>query len=80
MYQAAYRDVIVVLDNTGMEMITEADLVTDDIGTDLSGMQTLQRKHQSIEWDPSALENRVRTTDSEVTMLCCIRGEQHKVI
>lgn len=53
-----YRDA----DET-IEWITEKDtmLSTDDYGRDLASVQTLQRKHDGVERDLAALEEKVRS-------------------
>ena len=48
-----------------MGWITEkqAKLATDDIGKDLVGVTTLQRKHEVLERDLAALSNMVQYLD-----------------
>jgi spectrin alpha len=41
----------------------------------LASVQTLQRKHEGIERDLAALEDRVRTINQEAKRLCSIHGE-----
>ena len=57
--------------------IAEKDSVlsTEDFGKDLASVQTLQRKHEGIERDLAALEDRVRTINQEAKRLCSIHGE-----
>merc|ERR1719411_2501388 len=57
--------------------IAEKDSVlsADDFGKDLASVQTLQRKHEGIERDLAALEDRVRTINQEAKRLCSIHGE-----
>merc|ERR1711892_334918 len=57
--------------------ITEKDTVlsSDDFGKDLASVQTLQRKHEGIERDLAALEDRVRTINQEAVRLCDIHGK-----
>ncbi|XP_076321230.1 spectrin alpha chain-like isoform X2 [Tachypleus tridentatus] len=52
--------------------ITEKDLVlsSDDFGRDLVSVQTLQRKHEGIERDLAALEDKVLTIGQEAERLC----------
>ncbi|XP_071033294.1 spectrin alpha chain [Parasteatoda tepidariorum] len=57
--------------------ITEKDLVlsTDDYGRDLVSVQTLQRKHEGIERDLAALEDKVMTLAQEADRLCVIHQD-----
>jgi len=57
--------------------ISEKDAVlsSDDFGKDLASVQTLQRKHEGIERDLAALEDRVRTIGEEAARLCEIHPE-----
>ena len=57
--------------------ITEKDtlLSTDDFGKDLASVQTLQRKHEGLERDLAALEDKVLTLAQESTRLCSIHSE-----
>merc|ERR1719394_1463771 len=57
--------------------IAEKDSVlsAEDFGKDLASVQTLQRKHEGIERDLAALEDRVRTIGQEAARLCDIHGE-----
>ncbi|XP_022242846.1 spectrin alpha chain-like isoform X2 [Limulus polyphemus] len=52
--------------------ITEKDLVlsSDEYGRDLVSVQTLQRKHEGIERDLAALEDKVMTIGQEAERLC----------
>ena len=62
--------------------IAEKDSVhsADDFGKDLASVQTLQRKHEGIERDLAALEDRVRTINQEAKRLCSIHGEHAEQI
>jgi spectrin alpha len=53
----------------------DAVLSTDDFGKDLASVQTLQRKHEGMERDLAALEDRVRTIGQEAARLCEIHPE-----
>jgi len=57
--------------------ITEKDVVlsSDDYGKDLASVQTLQRKHEGIERDLAALEDKVRTISQEAYRLCGIHED-----
>ena len=55
-------------------------LSADDFGKDLASVQTLQRKHEGIERDLAALEDRVRTINQEAKRLCSILGEHAEQI
>ena len=63
--------------------IAEKDVVlsSDDCGRDLASVQTLQRKHEGLERDLAALEDKVSTLGQEAQRLCGIHsdhGEQIK--
>merc|ERR1712020_622761 len=62
--------------------ITEKDtlLSSDDYGKDLASVQTLQRKHEGVERDLAALEDKVLTLAQESTRLCSIHPEQAEQI
>uniref|UniRef100_A0A4D5R8U1 Spectrin alpha chain n=2 Tax=Scolopendra TaxID=41364 RepID=A0A4D5R8U1_SCOVI len=57
--------------------ITEKDVVlsSDDYGRDLASVQTLQRKHEGVERDLAALEDKVVTLGQESERLCGIHGD-----
>lgn len=57
--------------------ITEKDVVlsSDDYGRDLVSVQTLQRKHEGIERDLAALEDKVMTLGQEADRLCSIHSD-----
>ena len=55
--------------------LQDSVLSTDDYGKDLASVQTLQRKHEGVERDLAALEDRVRTINQEAKRLCEIHGE-----
>ncbi|KAB7494812.1 Spectrin alpha chain [Armadillidium nasatum] len=59
--------------------IAEKDVVlsSDDYGRDLASVQTLQRKHEGLERDLAALEDKVATLGQEATRLCGIHTD-HK--
>ena len=48
--------------------ITEKDtLISTEYGKDLASVQTLQRKHETLERDLAALEDKVRALAQEVS-------------
>ncbi|MPC51704.1 Spectrin alpha chain [Portunus trituberculatus] len=57
--------------------IAEKDVVlsSDDYGRDLASVQTLQRKHEGLERDLAALEDKVSTLGEEATRLCGIHSD-----
>jgi len=57
--------------------ISEKDVVlsSDDYGRDLASVQTLQRKHEGLERDLAALEDKVSTLGQEATRLCGIHSD-----
>lgn len=57
--------------------ITEKDVVisSDDYGRDLASVQALQRKHEGIERDLAALEDKVVTLGREADRLCGIHQD-----
>lgn len=57
--------------------IAEKDVVlsSDDYGRDLASVQTLQRKHDGVERDLAALEDRVSTLGQEADRLCGIHAD-----
>ncbi|XP_044730361.1 spectrin alpha chain isoform X3 [Chrysoperla carnea] len=57
--------------------ISEKDVVlsSDDYGRDLASVQTLQRKHEGVERDLAALEDKVSTLGAEADRLCGIHGD-----
>jgi len=57
--------------------ITEKDVVlsSDDFGRDLASVQTLQRKHEGVERDLAALEDKVQTLGQEAARLCEIHPD-----
>ncbi|XP_077298885.1 alpha spectrin [Arctopsyche grandis] len=56
--------------------ISEKDVVlsSDDYGRDLASVQTLQRKHEGVERDLAALEDRVGTLGDEASRLCSLHA------
>ena len=68
--------------NETIAWIAEKDSVlsADDFGKDLASVQTLQRKHEGIERDLAALEDRVSTINKEAKRLCSIHGEHAEQI
>lgn len=62
--------------------IAEKDVVlsSDDYGRDLASVQTLQRKHEGVERDLAALEDKVATLGKEADRLCSIHGDHADVI
>lgn len=57
--------------------ITEKDVVlsSDEFGRDLASVQTLQRKHEGVERDLAALEDKVMTLGQEAARLCGIHPD-----
>uniref|UniRef100_A0A0K8TCJ0 Spectrin alpha chain n=1 Tax=Lygus hesperus TaxID=30085 RepID=A0A0K8TCJ0_LYGHE len=57
--------------------IAEKDVVlsSDDYGRDLASVQTLQRKHEGVERDLAALEDKVSTLGKEADRLCGIHAD-----
>ncbi|VVD02588.1 unnamed protein product [Leptidea sinapis] len=62
--------------------ISEKDVVlgSDDYGRDLATVQTLQRKHEGVERDLAALEDKVGTLDGEAARLAGIHAEHAPAI
>ncbi|XP_011311624.1 spectrin alpha chain isoform X1 [Fopius arisanus] len=62
-----------------MTWIAEKDVVlsSDDFGRDLASVQTLQRKHEGIERDLAALEDKVATLGAEADRLAAIHQVDH---
>ncbi|KAH8239266.1 hypothetical protein KR032_002631 [Drosophila birchii] len=57
--------------------IAEKDVVlsSDDYGRDLASVQALQRKHEGVERDLAALEDKVSTLGAEAQRLCSIHAD-----
>lgn len=62
--------------------IAEKDVVlsSDDYGRDLASVQALQRKHEGVERDLAALEDKVSTLGQEADRLCGIHADHADVI
>ncbi|KAK0179706.1 hypothetical protein PV327_005434 [Microctonus hyperodae] len=62
-----------------MTWIAEKDVVlsSDEFGRDLASVQTLQRKHEGIERDLAALEDKVATLGAEADRLAGIHQADH---
>ncbi|XP_024083018.1 spectrin alpha chain [Cimex lectularius] len=62
--------------------IAEKDVVlsSDDYGRDLASVQTLQRKHEGVERDLAALEDKVSTLGKEADRLCAIHSDHAEQI
>lgn len=62
--------------------IAEKDVVlsSDDYGRDLASVQALQRKHEGIERDLAALEDKVSTLGREAERLCGIHADHEPQI
>ncbi|KAL3280132.1 hypothetical protein HHI36_017636 [Cryptolaemus montrouzieri] len=62
--------------------IAEKDVVlsSDDYGRDLASVQALQRKHEGVERDLAALEDKVSTLGKEADRLCAIHGDHGEQI
>lgn len=57
--------------------VAEKDVVlsSDDYGRDLASVQALQRKHEGVERDLAALEDKVATLGTEAGRLCSIHAD-----
>jgi len=57
--------------------ISEKDVIlsSDEYGRDLASIQALQRKHEGVERDLAALQDKVNTLGQEAERLCGIHGE-----
>lgn len=62
--------------------IAEKDVVlsSDDYGRDLASVQALQRKHEGVERDLAALEDKVATLGAEASRLCSIHADHGEQI
>ncbi|XP_059483573.1 spectrin alpha chain isoform X3 [Neocloeon triangulifer] len=62
--------------------ISEKDVVlsSDEYGRDLASVQTLQRKHEGVERDLAALEDKVTTLSTEASRLCDIHSDHSEQI
>lgn len=62
--------------------ISEKDVVlsSDDYGRDLASVQALQRKHDGVERDLAALEDKVSTLGQEADRLCGIHADHAEQI
>lgn len=62
-----------------MAWIAEKDVVlsSDDFGRDLASVQILQRKHEGIERDLAALDDKVTTLSTEANRLAAIHQADH---
>jgi spectrin alpha len=62
--------------------ISEKDVVlsSDEYGRDLASVQTLQRKHEGVERDLAALEDKVTTLGAEASRLCDIHADHGEQI
>ena len=62
--------------------IAEKDVVlsSDDYGRDLASVQALQRKHEGVERDLAALEDKVATLGTEAGRLCSIHPDHNDQI
>ncbi|XP_060810568.1 spectrin alpha chain [Amyelois transitella] len=62
--------------------ISEKDVVlgSDDFGRDLATVQTLQRKHEGVERDLAALEDKVSCLDGEAGRLAAIHADHAPAI
>jgi spectrin alpha len=62
--------------------ISEKDVVlsSDEYGRDLASVQTLQRKHEGVERDLAALEDKVSTLGAEASRLRDIHSEHSEQI
>ena len=61
--------------------ITEKDvLISSEYGKDLASVQTLQRKHETLERDLAALEDKVRALTAEAERLQTIHSEHSQDI
>jgi len=57
--------------------ISEKDVIlsSDEYGRDLASIQALQRKHEGVERDLAALQDKVNTLGAEADRLCGIHGD-----
>lgn len=62
--------------------ISEKDVVlsSDESGRDLASVQALQRKHEGVERDLAALEDKVATLGTEASRLCSIHADHSEEI
>ncbi|KAJ2946711.1 hypothetical protein O0L34_g12769 [Tuta absoluta] len=62
--------------------ISEKDVVlgSEEFGRDLATVQTLQRKHEGVERDLAALEDKVTTLDGEAARLAAIHADHAPAI
>lgn len=62
--------------------ISEKDVVlsSDEAGRDLASVQALQRKHEGVERDLAALEDKVGTLGTEAARLCSIHASNSEQI
>lgn len=58
----------------------DAVLSSDEYGRDLASVQTLQRKHEGVERDLAALEDKVSTLGAEADRLCGIHNDRSPMI
>lgn len=58
----------------------EAALLSDDYGRDLASVQALQRKHEGLERDLDALEEKVKTLGLDAAQLVGAQPKSNKVV
>ncbi len=58
----------------------ETDLLSDDYGRDMASVQALQRKHEGLERDLDALEEKVKTLSLDSAQLVGAQPKSSKVV
>lgn len=58
----------------------ETALLSDDYGRDLASVQALQRKHEGLERDLDALEEKVKTLKMDAVQLVGAQPKSSKVV
>lgn len=58
----------------------ETDLLSDDYGRDMASVQALQRKHEGLERDLDALEEKVKTLSLDAAQLVGAQPKSSKVV
>jgi spectrin alpha len=58
----------------------ETALLSDDYGRDLASVQALQRKHEGLERDLDALEEKVKTLRMDAVQLVGTQPKSSKVV
>ena len=58
----------------------ETALLSDDCGRDLASVQALQRKHEGLERDLDALEEKVKTLNADASQLVNLQPKASRVV